>query len=133
MDTSSNWRSPQAEPAVAVDTGDWRSQLHPDSRQRIVNKIMATLKRHLPLSGQGGLQEHRKIAMKFEEKIYNGATSQSDYLRKIALKMLTMESKSKITLPPNAMASNSTSKSPQDPGNEMNIHSFFLLFNTVYW
>nr|POE99752.1 f-box protein [Quercus suber] len=27
---------------------DWRSQLRPDSRQRIVNKIMETLKRHLP-------------------------------------------------------------------------------------
>ncbi|KAL9270153.1 hypothetical protein AKJ16_DCAP26096, partial [Drosera capensis] len=40
---------------------------------------------------------------------------QSDYLRKISLKMLTMESKSQSTLP-NAMASNSTSKSPQDPG-----------------
>ncbi|GAB2282672.1 hypothetical protein Dimus_017209 [Dionaea muscipula] len=117
MDTNSNWRPPQAEPAVALDTGDWRSQLHPDSRQRIVNKIMETLKRHLPLSGQEGLQELRKIAMKFEEKIYTAATSQSDYLRKISLKMLTMESKSQNTLPPNAMASNST-KSPQDPASQ---------------
>ncbi|XP_065622032.1 uncharacterized protein LOC112038370 [Quercus suber] len=73
---------------------DWRSQLRPDSRQRIVNKIMETLKRHLPVSGQEGLHELRKIAIRFEEKIYTAATSQSDYLRKISLKMLTMETKS---------------------------------------
>uniref|UniRef100_A0A7N2LPA0 Mediator complex subunit 15 KIX domain-containing protein n=1 Tax=Quercus lobata TaxID=97700 RepID=A0A7N2LPA0_QUELO len=55
---------------------------------------METLKRHLPVSSQEGLHELRKIAIKFEEKIYTAATSQSDYLRKISLKMLTMETKS---------------------------------------
>ncbi|BFG33581.1 hypothetical protein CerSpe_198550 [Prunus speciosa] len=88
-----NWRPPQVgEPPI--DAGDWRSQLQPDSRQRIVNKITDTLKRHLPFSGQEGLQEIVKIAVRFEEKIYIAATSQSDYLRKISLKMLTMETKS---------------------------------------
>ncbi|CAH9099907.1 unnamed protein product [Cuscuta epithymum] len=78
----------------ALETGDWRAQLQPDSRQRIVNKIMETLKRHLPFSGQEGLQELKKIAVRFEEKIYAAATNQSDYLRKISLKMLSMETKS---------------------------------------
>ncbi|KAF8029804.1 hypothetical protein BT93_E2281 [Corymbia citriodora subsp. variegata] len=55
---------------------------------------METLKRHLPVSGPEGLQELNKIAVRFEEKIYTAATSQSDYLRKISLKMLTMETKS---------------------------------------
>ncbi|KAF2301448.1 hypothetical protein GH714_024308, partial [Hevea brasiliensis] len=55
---------------------------------------METLKRHLPFSGQEGLDELKKIAERFEEKIYTAAISQSDYLRKISLKMLTMESKS---------------------------------------
>ncbi|GAB4827738.1 hypothetical protein Ancab_034624 [Ancistrocladus abbreviatus] len=111
---NNNWRAPQAEPAG--EAGDWRSKLQADSRQRIVNKIMDTLKRHLPLPGQEGLQELRKIAMRFEEKIYSAATSQSDYLRKISLKMLSMESKSQTTLP-NALPPNSTgvSKNPQDP------------------
>ncbi|KAK7858274.1 mediator of rna polymerase ii transcription subunit 15a, partial [Quercus suber] len=115
-----------------MDSVDWRSQLQPDSRQRIINKMlclgpnliklnlfislidqlnrtcmvsniirvspfvyrMETLKRHLPVSGQEGLHELRKIAIRFEEKIYTAATSQSDYLRKISLKMLTMETKS---------------------------------------
>ncbi|GMH05088.1 hypothetical protein Nepgr_006928 [Nepenthes gracilis] len=114
---ANNWRPPQPEPAM--DAGDWRTQLQPDSRQRIVNKIMETLKRHLPHSGQEGWQELTKIAMRFEEKIYVAATSQSDYLRKISLKMLTMDSKSQNTLP-NALSSNSTgmSKNPQDPASQ---------------
>ncbi|XP_039159781.1 mediator of RNA polymerase II transcription subunit 15a isoform X2 [Eucalyptus grandis] len=90
---------------AALDGGDWRGQLPPESRDRIVNKIMETLKRHLPVSGPEGLQELKKIAVRFEEKIYTAATSQSDYLRKISLKMLTMETKSQNTIP-NALPSN---------------------------
>ena len=37
---------------------------------------METLKRHLPVSGQEGLSELRKIAVRFEEKIFTAATSQ---------------------------------------------------------
>jgi len=37
---------------------------------------MDTLKKHLPFSGQEGLHELKKIAEKFEEKIYTAATSQ---------------------------------------------------------
>ncbi|KAJ8626223.1 hypothetical protein MRB53_019530 [Persea americana] len=70
---------------------DWRTQLLPESRHHIVNKIMETIKRHLPISGPEGLVELRKIAVRFEEKVYSAASSQSDYLRKISLKMLTME------------------------------------------
>ncbi|XP_061980962.1 mediator of RNA polymerase II transcription subunit 15a-like isoform X3 [Populus nigra] len=99
---------PGGEPVM--DTGDWRTQLQPDSRQRIVNKIMETLKRHLPFSGQEGLQELKKIAVRFEEKIYTAATNQSDYLRKISLKMLTMETKSQNTIP------TGNGNKPLDPG-----------------
>ncbi|KAG5608814.1 hypothetical protein H5410_020095 [Solanum commersonii] len=43
-----NWRAAQAQgggegggaAAGAMDSGDWRTQLLPDSRQRIVNKIV---------------------------------------------------------------------------------------------
>ncbi|GFQ06192.1 mediator of RNA polymerase ii transcription subunit 15a [Phtheirospermum japonicum] len=105
-----------------MEGGDWRTQLQPDSRQRIVNKIMETLKRHLPFSGQEGLQELKKIAVRFEEKIYTAATSQQDYLRKISLKMLTMETKSQNpiadSLQPNAA---SNSRNPQDPGKNCGI------------
>ena len=37
---------------------------------------MDTLKRHLPFSGQEGLNELKKIAGRVEEKIYTAATSQ---------------------------------------------------------
>ncbi|XP_061340033.1 mediator of RNA polymerase II transcription subunit 15a-like isoform X1 [Gastrolobium bilobum] len=100
-----------------MDTSDWRAQLPPDSRQRIVNKIMDTLKKHLPVSGHEGLAELRKIAQRFEEKIFRAATSQSDYLRKISLKMLTMETKSQNTMA-NNMPSNQVgpSNKPSDQG-----------------
>ncbi|XP_039026061.1 mediator of RNA polymerase II transcription subunit 15a-like isoform X2 [Hibiscus syriacus] len=112
MDTN-NWRStpPSGEPPM--DPGDWRAQLHPDSRQRIVNKIMDTLKRHLPFSGQDGLNELRKIAVRFEDKIFAAATSQTDYLRRISLKMLTMENKSQ-----NAIPNTGNNSKPPDPGSQ---------------
>ncbi|XP_034903915.2 mediator of RNA polymerase II transcription subunit 15a isoform X2 [Populus alba] len=121
---ANNWRptAPGGEPVM--DTGDWRAQLPPDSRQRIVNKIMETLKRHLPFSGQEGLQELNKIAVRFEEKIYTAATSQSDYLRKISLKMLAMENKSQSTIP-NSLPPNSTGSGnkPLDPGGSHSMQS----------
>nr|XP_028955283.1 mediator of RNA polymerase II transcription subunit 15a-like isoform X3 [Malus domestica] len=115
MDTN-KWRPSQVGEA-AMDAGDWRSQLQADSRQRIVNKIMDTLKRHLPFFGQDGLRELSKIVVRFEEKIYTAATSQSDYLRKISLRMLTMETKYQNSMG-NPLQSNSAGKSnrPPDPG-----------------
>ncbi|KAC9988345.1 hypothetical protein E3N88_44977 [Mikania micrantha] len=74
-----------------MQPGDWRTQVAADSRERIRNKILDTLKRHLPFAGHEGLQELEKISERFEEKIYTTATSQSDYLRRISLKMLTIE------------------------------------------
>ncbi|KAL9668082.1 hypothetical protein QQ045_002456 [Rhodiola kirilowii] len=113
---SNNWRPAQSDPPPnTIDAGDWRSLLQPDSRHRIVNKIMETLKKHLPFSGQDGLLELKKIAVRFEEKIYSAATSQSDYLRKISLKMLTMETKSQNTIA-GSLATNpaSSSRNPME-------------------
>ncbi|XP_022989024.1 mediator of RNA polymerase II transcription subunit 15a-like isoform X3 [Cucurbita maxima] len=93
----SNHLGPTQGGESGVDAGDWRSQLQPESRHRIVNKIIETLKRHLPVSSPEGSSEVRKIAVRFEEKVYTVATSQSDYLRKISLRMLSMETKSGTT------------------------------------
>ncbi|XP_019184543.1 PREDICTED: uncharacterized protein LOC109179494 isoform X3 [Ipomoea nil] len=98
---------------LSMERGDWRSQLQPESRQRIINKIMETLKRHLPFSGPEGLHEIRKIAVRFEEKIYSAALSQSDYLRKISLKMLSMETKSQNPMANSLQPDNASSS--QDP------------------
>ncbi|XP_024996517.1 mediator of RNA polymerase II transcription subunit 15a isoform X1 [Cynara cardunculus var. scolymus] len=113
MDTS-NGRPTQGGSAgggvSSMQSADWRSQLQADSRQRIVNKITDTLKKHLPFSGDEGLQELQKIAVRFEERIYAVATSQSDYLRQISLKMLTMETRSQNPMP-DAIQSNSAANS----------------------
>ncbi|KZV47311.1 mediator of RNA polymerase II transcription subunit 15a [Dorcoceras hygrometricum] len=135
---SNNWRAAQAPMQIpgqamssesvvppGMEAGDWRSQLQPDSRQRIVNKIMETLKSHLPFSGQEGLQELKKIAVRFEEKIFTAATNQSDYLRKISLKMLTMEAKSQNPMTnPRQPNTASNSQNPQDPGDYNNALFF---------
>ncbi|XP_039159571.1 mediator of RNA polymerase II transcription subunit 15a-like [Eucalyptus grandis] len=95
--------------------GRLEGSITPESRERIVHKIIETLKRHLPVSGPEGLQELKKIAVRFEEKNYTAAISQSDYLRKISLKMLSMETKSQNTIP-NALPSNPAGNS-SDLGN----------------
>ncbi|CBI25796.3 unnamed protein product, partial [Vitis vinifera] len=74
-------------------------------KKQELEKSMDTLKRHLPISGPEGLHELRKIVERFEEKIYSATTSQSDYLQKISLKMLTMETKS-FNVATNSLPSN---------------------------
>ncbi|XP_051207945.1 mediator of RNA polymerase II transcription subunit 15a [Lolium perenne] len=127
MDANANWRPTQgSDPAAAaaaaagVDPnapagGDWRTQLQPEARSRIVNKIMETLKKHLPVSVPEGLNELQKIAVRFEEKIYTAATNQSDYLRKISLKMLSMETKTQQG-PGNAQVIPNQNNPGQAPG-----------------
>ncbi|PON90036.1 Coactivator CBP, KIX domain containing protein [Trema orientale] len=101
---NNNWR-PAQNGNPMMDTTDWRTQLQPGWRQRIINKIIDTLKKHAPSPDQEALHELKNIAERFEERIYTNATSQWDYLRKISLKMLTMETRSQNTIP-NALPSN---------------------------
>ena len=86
---------------------------------------METLKRHLPVSGQEGLHELRKIAIRFEENTYTAATSQSDYLRKISLKMLTMEANSQNPIG-NALPSNSAGNSNKSPDAGKNVKELIM-------
>uniref|UniRef100_K3YK04 Mediator complex subunit 15 KIX domain-containing protein n=1 Tax=Setaria italica TaxID=4555 RepID=K3YK04_SETIT len=124
---------------------DWRSQLQPAARNRIVNKIMETLTKHIPVPPPlpEDLIELRKIAVRFEDKMYAAAssqvlansapansypiidkpqlqylffcTAQSDYLRKIALKMLAVETYTKTQHNP-GNAQVSPILKPSDPG-----------------
>ncbi|OWM87291.1 hypothetical protein CDL15_Pgr022398 [Punica granatum] len=114
---NNNWRPapPSGGGGEAAPEGDdWRKHVPQESRQQIVNKIMETLKRHLQFSGQEGLHELRKIAVQFEEKIFHAAVNQPDYLRKISLKMLTMETKSQNSVA-NSMSSGSAGNSSKPP------------------
>lgn len=95
--------SPSGDGDPSMGTGDWR--LPPHTRRKVVYKMMETLKRHLPLSTEEGLRVLKNIAVRFEEKIYAKATSQSDYIQKISLKMLTTQPKSHNTMA-NSLQSN---------------------------
>ncbi|CAN1810641.1 Mediator of RNA polymerase II transcription subunit 15a [Linum perenne] len=110
-----NWNAAALGGEAAVDGSDWRATLQADTRGRIVSKIMETLKRHLPFHNQEGLQELQKIAVRFEEKIYTVATSQSDYLRKISVKMLTLPANSAGDVSNPSVAGASPSMQSQDP------------------
>ncbi|KAG0479987.1 hypothetical protein HPP92_010845 [Vanilla planifolia] len=78
---------------------DWRSQLQPDVRQKVMNKIMDTLVKHLHVAVPEGMNELKKIAVRFEEKIYTAAVSKMDYLHKISMKMVNMENKTQQATP----------------------------------
>ncbi|KAG5392342.1 hypothetical protein IGI04_022305 [Brassica rapa subsp. trilocularis] len=118
---NNNWRLsiPNGESA-AINNGEWRKQLPPDSRQKIVNKIMEILSRHLPQSGPEGINELMRIAARFEEKIFSGAVNQTDYLRKISMKMLAMETKSQNAAGSSATtpAANNTTSMDSIPANQ---------------
>lgn len=95
-----------------MESGDWRAHLQEGMRQRIQNKIIEASERYLPTTGHKGLQELKKIAVQFEEKVYTAATSQSDYLRKISLEMQTLE-RSQNSVPDLVQANNVLN--PLDP------------------
>ncbi|XP_028548751.1 mediator of RNA polymerase II transcription subunit 15a [Dendrobium catenatum] len=65
---------------------------------------MDALRRHSPVAAAPeGTTELKKSAVGFEEKIYAAAVNQSYYLRKISLKLLSMESKTEQNTPMNPL------------------------------
>jgi hypothetical protein len=67
-----------------------------ECRQRIINKIVDCLQRHC--AGPDSRNELKKIALRFEDKVYTNSANQQDYLRRISLKMLSLESKANTPL-----------------------------------
>nr|XP_018685799.1 PREDICTED: mediator of RNA polymerase II transcription subunit 15a-like [Musa acuminata subsp. malaccensis] len=113
-----SWGLAEGELSAAANgrSADWRTQLQPKARQMIVNKILETLKRHLPNSGPEDLNQLRNIAARFEERIFTEADNQSEYLRKISLKLLSMESKTQHSASINTSVSNNNNQNSTDPG-----------------
>lgn len=62
-----------------MDATDWKTLLQPESRTRIVTKMVEILKRHLPFTGPEGLVELDKLAVRFEEKIFTAAAASQVY------------------------------------------------------
>eukprot|EP00250_Pteridium_aquilinum_P020897 c24983_g2_i1 orf=213-803(+) len=69
----------------------WRAGFAQDRRSKMVDRIMDTLQRHTPLSGQDGVNVHWMIANRLEENIFYAATGEYDYLRKLSFEMLKFE------------------------------------------
>ncbi|KAI5079400.1 hypothetical protein GOP47_0004879 [Adiantum capillus-veneris] len=100
---------------------NWRAGLAQDSRNKIVSRIMETLQRHTPLAGQDGMSELWKIANRFEEEIFYAASDQHDYLRKISLEMLNLETRTQNALnggalPTSSAGPNQSSVRPSESG-----------------
>ncbi|KAJ0944666.1 putative coactivator CBP, KIX domain superfamily, mediator complex subunit 15, KIX [Helianthus annuus] len=98
------------------ESDHWRAQLQADARERSVKNIVDTLKMHLPFIGDEELQGLKKIAETVEEKIYTASISQTDYFRKISVKILDLEDRSKSPMRSNAVTN---SVNPSNPGSEV--------------
>ncbi|KAI9177456.1 hypothetical protein LWI28_015437 [Acer negundo] len=61
--------------------------------------IRDTVARHIPFSGPEVSEKVKRIAVRFEEKIFSSASSQSNYLRIISWKMLSLESRCRNVRP----------------------------------
>ncbi|VVA27319.1 PREDICTED: mediator of RNA [Prunus dulcis] len=80
---------------------DWRTQFPADSRERVVNKIMNTLRKRFPSSdSEKCISEIKNIALKFEEKIYMVARNQKEYVMKIMSRLEAMVPSSSKSNPP---------------------------------
>ncbi|OMP01461.1 putative transcription cofactor [Corchorus olitorius] len=74
-----------------MNTVDWRSQLSLDYRKKIMTLLIKKLEQTIPFSGQRGLIELKKFAIKLEHKIFADSTSQPDYLKRVSDKMRGIE------------------------------------------
>lgn len=83
----------------------------------MVDKIMDTLLRHMPRTGLDGTNELRKIAVRFEDKIFKVTGNQQEYLRKISFKMRALEPRANARfgnhIPGNSFGNN---QRPLNPG-----------------
>ncbi|KAG7591825.1 Mediator complex subunit 15 KIX domain [Arabidopsis thaliana x Arabidopsis arenosa] len=96
LETKSQNATGSSSSIPAVDTAAWRTHMPPGSRKKIVNKILEILKKQPPFSGSDqGINELRRIAARFEDNIFRGAVNQTEYLRKISAKIVTMKNDSK--------------------------------------
>ncbi|KAF8049540.1 hypothetical protein N665_2183s0003 [Sinapis alba] len=114
----------------AIDTLDWRNQLQSDARESIVNMITEALKKqHLPFSGPEGVNEHRKIASRFEDKVFNSAANLNDYLRKISLEVLTIENTVKSSADPSISIPDANNTTPFNSAGKANVDVGSLMDN----
>nr|XP_011462574.1 PREDICTED: mediator of RNA polymerase II transcription subunit 15a-like isoform X2 [Fragaria vesca subsp. vesca] len=76
-----------------METGDWRTQLPRDFRGKFVKRIIDTLTKCTPPSEDPSsqLRKIQSVALKFEKKVYMDSSDQSEYVRKIMVKLMAAE------------------------------------------
>lgn len=74
-----------------VDAEGWRAGFNWDAREKVVNRIVETLKNQVPCSDANALNELKNVAVKFEDKIFCDAATKDDYTYRICHRMLKME------------------------------------------
>nr|XP_018685546.1 PREDICTED: mediator of RNA polymerase II transcription subunit 15a-like [Musa acuminata subsp. malaccensis] len=74
------------------------------------------LKRHLPFPEPVDSNILQNVAARLEEAIFNAAHNQSEYLRKISMKMLSVVSETQHSASINTSVSNNNNQNPTDPG-----------------
>ncbi|XP_076921146.1 mediator of RNA polymerase II transcription subunit 15a-like [Bidens hawaiensis] len=113
MDTS-NWPRPNQPPPPPPSSveSSVRTLVSPETRHKIVIKIMDDLKKHVQFSGQEKLHELKDIALRIEDKIYTAATNYDDYMRKISSKLLSLQNRFANHMSNSAC----TTLNPSDPG-----------------
>ncbi|KAG7633052.1 Coactivator CBP KIX domain superfamily [Arabidopsis suecica] len=86
MEGNTNWKPNEqgGDRAAANNCIDWRSQLEPELRQKVLSKIVEMFKEKFPTHEEYKIND---IASKFEEKFYDIATDKNDYLRKLSEKL----------------------------------------------
>ncbi|ONK63819.1 uncharacterized protein A4U43_C07F19270 [Asparagus officinalis] len=79
---------------------NWRDGIPQGGRQRIVNKIMELLQTHeRTYVPSDHLDVLREVATKYEDRAYTTASSVSDYLEVISLKVLTIRARQEQAQP----------------------------------
>ncbi|XP_062175193.1 mediator of RNA polymerase II transcription subunit 15a-like isoform X4 [Alnus glutinosa] len=91
-----NWSSFQA--LRNMEASDWRAKVLPESRKKIVVKIIETLKECVPSSKRNDLPDIKKLAESFEEKTYAAAKDENEYIMRISLKLMNVREISSRTV-----------------------------------
>ncbi|KAK1563604.1 hypothetical protein Q3G72_029883 [Acer saccharum] len=97
---------------------DWRNELLPHLREKVVSRVRETLEKHFPCSisvSEEVSERIMKMAIRFEEKVFSCASSWSDYLRKISLKMVSLKFKGPYAIRDSAPPSNYVHDSNNPP------------------
>ncbi|XP_057976211.1 mediator of RNA polymerase II transcription subunit 15a-like isoform X2 [Malania oleifera] len=99
-----------------MESCNWRTQLTPGFRQKVLKNILEKLQKHVQSTGPQTLSEVQKIAIKFEERVYTAATSQQDYLHKISMKLQAVVAVNNNTAAkPLSSSCTCTHENPRDP------------------